>query len=273
MAYSSIRHRNPVRALAQLAFITLLALICRDVIAQEVNPLANDARAGYAGAALFRAQCATCHGADARGIDSIDAPDLTLLGADQVRSDQALFTTIRDGVPGTIMPPHDYTDTELWMLVTYLRSIAQRGVAELPAGDSDRGREMFGQLCAECHRVGSRGGILGPALTQLLSRQTLAAIELAVRQPNANVSSDYRTVEIETTDGNHVTGVLRNIDAFSVQLVSREQQLLAIQQSHISTLVRPEVSLMPAFDEAMLSRQQLLDILNFIRTERDGDSQ
>ena len=45
----------------------LLALCWQPLPAQTVNPLAGDPRAIRAGGALFRAQCATCHGADGKG--------------------------------------------------------------------------------------------------------------------------------------------------------------------------------------------------------------
>ena len=57
--------------------ISVILLISQSVNGQELNPLDGDPRAARIGGSIFRAQCATCHGADAKGIDSIDAPDLT----------------------------------------------------------------------------------------------------------------------------------------------------------------------------------------------------
>ncbi|MEE3087846.1 MAG: c-type cytochrome, partial [Pseudomonadota bacterium] len=82
--------------------------------AQSANPLEGDARAIRGGAGLFRAQCATCHGADAKGISSIDAPDLTQIWSQRSLSAAVVFEIIRHGIPGSIMPPHSLTDTENW---------------------------------------------------------------------------------------------------------------------------------------------------------------
>ena len=65
--------------LSWLLYAWLLGAQCSH--GQELNPLEGDPRAARAGGSIFRAQCATCHGADAKGIDSIDAPDLTLVYA------------------------------------------------------------------------------------------------------------------------------------------------------------------------------------------------
>jgi alcohol dehydrogenase (cytochrome c) len=73
------------------------------------------------GAALFRSNCAACHGADAKGREL--APALvgrTLAHGD---SDWAIFRTIRGGIPGTVMPPHSWEATRIWQTITYLRSL------------------------------------------------------------------------------------------------------------------------------------------------------
>ena len=64
------------------------------------NPLEGDAEAIKAGMGAYRVRCADCHGMDARGIRG---PDITQVWA-RGRTDDALFATIRNGVPNTEMP-------------------------------------------------------------------------------------------------------------------------------------------------------------------------
>src|ERR1051326_8593430 len=64
------------------------------------NPLEGNQDAVRAGQGIFRARCADCHGMDARGIRS---PDLTQIWASG-RTDDGLYRTLRNGVPGTEMP-------------------------------------------------------------------------------------------------------------------------------------------------------------------------
>jgi alcohol dehydrogenase (cytochrome c) len=74
-----------------------------------------------AGAAAFHANCAGCHGADAHGHERSPAlVGRTLTHGD---SDWAVYRTIRDGVSGTIMPPHAWQPTRIWQTITYLRSL------------------------------------------------------------------------------------------------------------------------------------------------------
>ena len=246
-----------------MAALFLIVLGNPGLQAQEANPLAGNARAEYAGGVLFRAQCATCHGADAAGIASIDAPDLTRMWRERNYSDQQVFQIIRDGISGTIMPPHDFTETEVWMLVSFLRSVGQSGVQDLPVADADEGARLFANQCAECHRAGGAGGALGPSLNAVLLENSLQEIIAAVRQPDASIRSGYKTVEVEAASGS-VSGVLKNEDAFSFQIIDTRQQLRAFDKDE-ATLTHLESSLMPAFPENQLSEDELLAILNFIQ--------
>ena len=72
------------------------------------------------GNALFANRCALCHGPDAKG--SL-GPDLTQRWA-RGETDESAFLIVRNGVPGSSMPPNSAPDNELWAIVAYLRSIS-----------------------------------------------------------------------------------------------------------------------------------------------------
>src|SRR6476619_7635392 len=97
-------------------------------VAGLLTPLAAqapqvDAKAITDGAVLFRQECVYCHGVGARG--GMRGPDLTTGTWTHGGSDADLSATITDGVPGTAMPPHKFTDAELRQVIAYLRSIQQ----------------------------------------------------------------------------------------------------------------------------------------------------
>src|SRR6185436_3865121 len=106
------------------------------------NPAANNPHLGKpdsirSGMALYRIRCADCHGMDATGYRG---PDLTALLATDV-SDERLFHT--------------------------LRKLATPAPAEKTVGNVENGARLFGAQCASCHRVGTRGGRLGPDLSRV----------------------------------------------------------------------------------------------------------
>src|SRR5689334_23626522 len=75
------------------------------------------------GAVLFRQECVFCHGVGARG--GMRGPDLTTGSWSHGGSDADLADTIKDGVPGTAMPPNNLTADEIWRIIAYLRTLEQ----------------------------------------------------------------------------------------------------------------------------------------------------
>jgi len=257
-------HSSVCSAVAAMSFVFLANL----AQAQGVNPLESDPRAAQAGGAIFRAQCATCHGADARGIDSIDAPDLTLIWARQTTTDTSVFETIKEGVTGSIMPPHQNPDPEIWMTVSYLRSIAVRGTNETVMGNADRGRNMFIENCSRCHRVDGTGGSLGPDLSTITGRRSLASLVNSLREPSSSIGRRFKPVSLTTATNERVQGTVKSEDAFSVQLMDSEQVLRAFNKTELIQFTREADSLMPVFAESVLTEADVNDILSYLQSRR-----
>ena len=97
------------------------------VLAWPLRPQAQDANAG---AALYSERCAVCHGGDARGAIG---PSLVTLWASGA-TDERVLRTIRQGVPGSAMPPSMAPDDELRAIVAFLKTLAP------PTGDAAGGR-------------------------------------------------------------------------------------------------------------------------------------
>lgn len=253
-------------------FFSVTAVMCvASVQAQQINPLESDPRAARAGGVLYRSQCATCHGGDARGITGIDAPDLTLIWATDGTTDERVFQTIRNGVPGSIMPPHGFTDPETWMLVSYLRSVAVTAATEF-SGDAVRGSGLFLSSCASCHRVKGEGGSLGPDLSQITNRRSAAALINSVREPSAVIARRYQPVTVvfeglSAGSRQRVQGTLKSEDAFSIQMMDTNQQLRAFMKADLLEFLRESDSLMPAFSRTELSSAELEDILTFLQSQ------
>lgn len=254
--------------------VVLLSVLClpgvwQAATAQSVNPYTGQPRAVLAGGALFRAQCATCHGADGKGIQSIDAPDLSLMWARDGVNDEYVFNVVRDGIPGSIMPPHGLSETELWMLVAFMASLVEAGSDAEFDGDAGNGRRLFAANCAECHRAGEEaGGVLGPPLTGITRRRAPEALMQSIREPSERIARGFRPVIVETGNGESVTGVLKNEDAFSLQIVTEAQSLRAFRHSGVRQLTRPGESLMPVFGETDLDESDIVDLLAFLHASQ-----
>jgi putative heme-binding domain-containing protein len=234
--------------------------------AQQQNPFEADPTAIRAGEALYASRCADCHGPDAKGTRG---PDLTVLWTAGA-NDERVFETIRRGVPGSIMPPSFAPDEELWAVVAYLRSISTVPPFESD-GNEAHGRELFATLCACCHRVGDRGGTLGPELTRIAQVRSREALLTAIREPSAAVAEGYRVVTLVTGDGERVRGTVKGEDAFSVQIVDADERLQGYRKSELAEVIRERGSLMPAAWPDRLSDRDLEDLLAFLGTLRGDD--
>jgi mono/diheme cytochrome c family protein len=98
------------------------------------NPVQSTPTSIASGQGTFQRFCTRCHGPEGKG-DGPQAPEgshpanLTDAQWDHGGTDGEIFTTIHDGVP----PKYDMdsyegkvTDTEIWNLVNYLRSIGPK---------------------------------------------------------------------------------------------------------------------------------------------------
>ena len=165
--------------------------------------------AAQAGSALYDQNCVFCHQADAIGKPGF-APSLTnkeLLGA---ASDKFLLSTIRDGRPGTGMPPFAHLGRDgIKSIVAYLRShseLPNRG-AEVDAqpdarGDPRLGKLWFDQICSTCHGANGNGYIAGGTGTAIGMAGFLdIATDGFIRETIKHGRSNTRMLGFQGADG------------------------------------------------------------------------
>ena len=116
------------------------------------------------GARLYNANCTRCHAESGDAVAGVD-----LLGGQYGRagSDFELMRLLRTGVPGTAMPPNDFSTAELTGLVAFLRTMRDFDVSSVHLGDVTRGGGLFRAkgACATCHRVNGNGPRTAPDLS------------------------------------------------------------------------------------------------------------
>lgn len=242
--------------------------------------LASGQTAIREGASLFRANCSPCHGLNAAGGGR--GPDLTQGRWLHGGTDDDLFRTISQGVPGTEMPANPFEDTEVRALIAYLRSVS--GVQQKPLrGDAKAGERLFfgKEGCAGCHMVRGKGGHLGPDLTRVGAARSAAYLAESVREPDKELSLgyidpnnhygiplEYDTTLITMNDGKKLRGVAKNEDAFSIQLLGDDDQLHLLLKKDL-TLVRHERrSLMPAYNLDKINASEWQDLLAYLSSLR-----
>ena len=231
------------------------------------NPHLGNQASIKSGMALYRVRCADCHGLDASGYRGPDLVALIAGGA----PDERLYETIRKGVPGTEMPASNAPDDELLMVIAYLRNLGGAVPVEKPVGNVENGARVFASQCASCHRVGARGGRLGPDLSRVGATRSRAALVREIRTPSEWIPPQYETVTIVTRDGQKIRGAKKNEDVFSIQIMDVRERIQGYLKANLREVTNEATSLMPAFDAARLSDSDLSDVVGYLSTLRKSD--
>ena len=232
------------------------------------------AATGALGAKLFPANCASCHGIDGRGGER--APDIATRRDIQKLSDDALAIIIRDGVPGTGMPPfRSLGAAKIQALVRQLRRLQGEDTSSALPGSPASGKSLFfGKAgCSDCHMVSGAGGFMGSDLSVYARGKGGADIRAAVVDPARNLQERGKLVVATTGDGKVLTGLARNEDNFSLQLQTKDGVFHFLNKSSLRALERRPESLMPADYGTRLSAQEIDDLISYlISTGRTNSS-
>ena len=172
-----------------------------------------------AGEALFRQNCAFCHGRDAQGGET--GPDLTQ--SKVVRRDvggNRISEVVRNGRPEKKMPAFHFSNQEMFSLVAFIheqqakaisRPGGRRGVeaADLQTGNVEAGKQYFNGAgnCASCHSpTGDLAGVATRYEGLQLEEQMLYPRDVKSR------------VVVTLPSGQQVSGTVAYLDEFTVAL-------------------------------------------------------
>ena len=144
------------------------------------SALSADEKTIKPGANIYTQNCVFCHQADAIGKPGF-APSLSNPEFLSLASDKFILGTIRDGRPGTGMPPFKHLGRDQGRaIVAYLRSFsnsphrASEVDAQPPSqGEAAQGKQLFDNICATCHGPNGNGYIAGGTGTAIGKAGTL----------------------------------------------------------------------------------------------------
>jgi putative heme-binding domain-containing protein len=145
------------------------------------------------------------------------------------------------------------------------KGLADEWLQKLPStGDSNKGRAVFEKTCATCHRVGTLGHSVGPDLTSV-SHRSVEDLLYNILDPNMAINPKYLNFQVETKDGELVTGILDQESGQSVTLLQANELRTTISRKDISKMRSTGTSLMPEGVEAGLTPADLRDLIAFLQ--------
>lgn len=131
------------------------------------------------------------------------------------------------------------------------------------AGESSRGKKIYVERCASCHRYQGEGYAVGPDLESVRANGK-EKILASILNPNLEVAPAYVQYQIETKDGETWLGLMAGESGSQVVLRRGFGIEQAIERKQIARLESLNQSLMPEGLEAGLGPRDLADLLEFI---------
>ncbi len=141
--------------------------------------------------------------------------------------------------------------------------------ARLAAADKPRGRAVFAQACASCHRLFGAGTEVGPDLTGA-GRKDLDYLLSNVVDPSAVVTKDFQMTVFALRDGRVVNGVVvaETPQALTVQTA---QDRVVIPKGDVEERKGSPVSLMPDGLLQPLTADQVRDLIAYLMADAQVD--
>ena len=173
-------------------------------------------------------------------------------------------------------PPSVQTRADALLAAVNLNGAAQaRRLDELAGaiagGDVRRGQQVFNSEkigCVTCHAIGYVGGKVGPDLTRIGQVRSERDLLEAVVFPSASFVRSYEPVMVVLKTGAVQTGVLKSEERNEVILTTGPAEDLRVARVDIAEIRPSPVSVMPAGYGDQLSRQELADLIAFLRAAR-----
>jgi cytochrome c oxidase cbb3-type subunit 3 len=217
------------------------------------------------GKAIYRSNCAFCHGLTAEGGRGPNLMSSNLLHS---APDETITNIITRGVPGSTMPAFDLPKDDLSALLQFLRSLSGSGATNVKVpGDVKAGEAVYSRSgCANCHRIGNIGSIYAPDLTRMGAGRSIEYIRESIVDPSADIPDGYGGVTVVMKDGRRVSGVRVNEDTFTVQIRKPDQGFALFDKSETKEVIHETKSMMPSYSH--LSATDLQNLLAYLETLR-----
>ena len=133
----------------------------------------------------------------------------------------------------------------------------------LVGGNAESGHAVFERSdasCVRCHTVHKQGGIVGPVLDGIGTRQPREYLLESIVLPNAKIAPGFETVAMKLKDGKTVTGVVKSETPAEITLLNADGMMVKVPVAQVESRTRG-VSAMPEGFGKTLSKRDLRDLV------------
>ena len=147
----------------------------------------------------------------------------------------------------------------------------EKDLGSLSGRSFKKGKAAFTKLgCAQCHKIGGQGGVLGPDLTESFKKWKFSRRDmlLQVLEPSKVVEEKYKPYHLMTIRGEHLFGLVTEKTKTHLTIVTNPQNPVP-QKIAVKDIEKQKVaslSLMPQGLLNLLKREEILDLLAYLES-------
>jgi len=230
---------------------------------ESASSYVGNSEAIQAGQQSYQLVCSGCHGMTGEGGRG---PNLLSAKGVNKATDDELFGLIKNGIPGSDMPPSPLEETKVWHITAYVRSLTAPAIDQHVPGDQKAGQALFYGRggCTNCHMIRGEGGYLGPDLSNLGVTQNLARIREGLLDTNKRFTKGFDPVIVTLDDGTRIEGVAKNHSNYVTQVLDGDGRLHLLSKGDTKSIEFRDNSWMPADYAERLSEAEVQDLLAFL---------
>jgi len=217
------------------------------------------------GRRTFASGCAPCHGLNGKGGER--APDIATSPEISRLSNRETLTVLREGKPQAGMPPFAALGpAKLSDLLNYLRFLQGEHQAPSATVGAQQGKALFSGEggCSECHMVHGSGGFLGPDLSDYGASHSADDIRSAIVSADNRPGVRKGLAKATTRDGRQISGLVRNEDNLSLQLLALNGAFYSLEKSDLTELMFDSEPLMSDNYGSKLSKSELDQLVAYL---------
>lgn len=130
-------------------------------------------------------------------------------------------------------------------------------------GNANNGKQVFKNLCSNCHQVNNEGTNFGPDLSEIGEKLSKAAIYNSILFPDQGISFGYEGYRIELKDGSTAIGKIlsETEEKIDLQYITAQQ---TVDKSQVASRTQMQNSLMPGNLHSSMSQQELVDLVEYL---------
>ncbi|MEX2231693.1 MAG: PVC-type heme-binding CxxCH protein [Cyclobacteriaceae bacterium] len=130
-------------------------------------------------------------------------------------------------------------------------------------GNAQNGKEVFTNLCSNCHQVNNEGINFGPDLSEIGGKLSKEAIYNSILFPDQGISFGFEGYRFQLKDGSLAIGKIlsETEEKIDLQYITSQQ---SVDKSSVVSRTKMENSLMPGNLHSSMSQQELVDLVEYL---------